>query len=219
MKKIMVSVLVTLLAAPCFAQRKPLKKEPVKVQAKTIATAKTDDGRIVILKDDGTYELLPAPAAPAKVNLEVETGLVFSDGSVVPVARTTFYLLNKNATELADAAGLQPRSEFGGTTSKEDLFFHVLRYSILYEKEQPMIDAVSKGLKEASVASFETDFAGKGKISVPPGNYHLFGLFDTGTGRSSSSITCDWFLPLELTQDAHLILDNKNAQSCTGKKR
>ena len=142
----------------------------------------------------------PRCPAPAKVSLDIETGVIFSDGSVVPASRTTFYLLNKNATELADAAGLQPRAEYGQTTSKEDLSFSVLRYSILYEKEPEILNAVSKTLKEASVVSFETDFGGKEKTSLTPGNYHLFGLFETrGLGCSSSSITCDWFLPVALT--------------------
>lgn len=154
------------------------------------------------------------------MSLDIETGLVFTDGSVVPAPRTTFYVLNKNATELADAAGLQPRPEYGQTTSKEDLFFSVIRYSILYEKEPKMVSAVSKTLKEAVVASFETDFAGKGKVSLSPGNYHLYGLFQTGgVGRSASSITCDWLVPVVLNENSHMILDNKNARSCSGKKR
>lgn len=220
MKQTIILIIFALFAIPCYGQRKPIKKESVKVQAKTIATAKTEDGRMVLLKDDGTYEILPTPAAPAKVNLDIETGLIFTDGSVVPAARTTFYILNKNATELADAAGLQPREEYGQTTSKEDLFFNVIMYSILYEKEPEMVNAVSKALKEAVVASFETDFAGKGKVSVSPGNYYLYGLFETrGTGRSASSISCSWFAQVALNADSHMILDNKNARSCSGKKR
>ena len=163
MRLTIIPIILALFAAPCYGQRKPVKREPpVKAQAKTVATAKTEDGRTVLLKDDGTYEILPAPTAPAKVNLDIETGLVFTDGSVVPAPRTTFYVLNKGATELADTAGLQPRPEYGQTTSKEDLFFNVIRYSILYEKEPDLLAAVSKTLKEATVASFDTDFAGKG---------------------------------------------------------
>jgi hypothetical protein len=129
-------------------------------------------------------------------------------------------LQNKSASELADAAGLQPRLEYGQTTSKEGLFFNVIRYSILYAKEPEMVNTVSKTLKESVVASFETDFAGKGKISLSPGNYHLYGLFETGgVGRSASSITCDWFLPVTINENSHIILDNKNARRCSGKKR
>lgn len=226
MKQTIILILFTLFVTPCYGQRRPVKKELVKAQAKTIATAKTEDGRTVLLKDDGTYEILPAPAipttppAPAKASLDIETGLVFTDGSVVPVARTTFYVLNKSATELADAAGLQPRAEYGQTTSKEDLFFNVMRYSILYDKEPDMVSTVSKTLKEAIVASFETDFAGKGKVSLSPGSYHLYGLFETrSAGRSASSISCDWFLPITINEDTHMILDNKNAQRCSGKRR
>lgn len=223
MKLTTVLILFALFVVPCYGQRRPVKKEPVKPQAKTVATARTEDGRTVLLKDDGTYEILPspaAPAAPAKVSLDIETGLVFTDGSVVPASRTTFYVLSKSATDLAEAAGLQPRPEYGQTTSKEDLFFNVLRYAILYEKEPEMVNAVSKALKEAVVASFETDFAGKGKVSLSPGNYHLYGLFQTGgVGRSASSITCDWLVPVVLDGDSRMILDNKNARSCSGKKR
>lgn len=223
MKQTIILILFALVAGPCFGQRRPVRKEPDKAPAKTVATARTEDGRTVLLKDDGTYEILPAPAAPpapAKVNLDIETGLIFSDGSVVPATRTTFYILNKNETELAAAAGLQPRAEFGQTTSKEDLFFNVIMYTILYEKEPEMISAVSKALKDAVVASFESDFAGKGKVSVPPGNYYLYGLFETrGGGRSASSINCSWFVPVTLNTDAHVILDNKNARRCSGKRR
>jgi hypothetical protein len=223
MKQTIILILFALIATPCYGQRRPAKKETVKAPAKTVATAKTEDGRMVLLKDDGTYEILPGPAtppAPAKVSLDIETGLVFTDGSVVPATRTTFYILNKNATELADAAGLQPRAEFGQTTSKEDLFFNVLMYTILYEKEPEMVNAVSKALKEAVVTSFETDFAGKGNVSVQPGNYYLYGLFETrGGGRSASAISCSWLIPVALNADTHLILDNKNAQRCSGKRR
>lgn len=223
MKQTIILILFALVAAPCYGQRRPVRKEPAQGPAKTVATAKTEDGRTVLLKDDGTYEILPAPAtppAPARVSLDVETGLIFTDGSVVPVSRTTFYVLNKGAAELADAAGLQPRLEYGQTTSKEDLFFNVLRYSILYEKEPEMVSAVSKALKEAVVASFETDFAGKGKVSLAPGSYHLYGLFETGgAGRSASSITCDWFLPITVNENSRMILDNKNARRCSGKRR
>lgn len=162
MRQTIILILFVLVATPCYGQRRPVKKEPApaKAPAKTVATAKTEDGRTVLLKDDGTYEILPGPAtppAPAKVSLDIETGLVFTDGSVVPATRTTFYILNKSATELADAAGLQPRAEFGQTTSKEDLFFNVLMYAILYEKEPELVNAASKALKEAVVTSFETD--------------------------------------------------------------
>jgi hypothetical protein len=223
MKQTIILILFALVATPCYGQRRPpVKKEPARAPAKTVATVKTEDGRTVLLKDDGTYEILPGPATPpalAKVNLDIETGLVFTDGSVVPAPRTTFYILNKSATELADAAGLQPRAEFGQTTSKEELFFNVLMYAILYEKEPEMVNAVTKVLKEATVTSFETDFAGKGKVSVPAGNYYLYGLFETrGSGRSSSSISCSWFVPVALSSDTHLILDNKNAQRCSGKR-
>lgn len=64
-----------------------------KAPAKTVAPARTEDGRTVLLKDDGTYENLPGtatPPTPAKVSLDIETGLVFTDGSVVPATRTTF---------------------------------------------------------------------------------------------------------------------------------
>jgi hypothetical protein len=89
MKQTLILIILALFVTPCYGQRKPIKKETVKAQAKTIATAKTEDGRTVLLKDDGTYEILPAPAVSAKVSLDIETGLVFTDGSVVPVSRTT----------------------------------------------------------------------------------------------------------------------------------
>src|SRR5262245_22461 len=67
----------------------------VQLRAAAELEARTSDGRVVLLSEDGTWKFQSSSPAPdlGTATLEIQAGLVFDTGPR-PVARETFYLLD-----------------------------------------------------------------------------------------------------------------------------
>jgi hypothetical protein len=111
------------------AQRRPSPKPTPKKEVPLVEIeATTKDGRKVILMSDGTWKYGNSPAnegvdnSPNKADatLSLETGIIYQSGEVIPVARTTFYLLDDDVLRIAKNAGIQP-SEISSRVYKDKL--------------------------------------------------------------------------------------------------
>jgi hypothetical protein len=171
------------------AQVKPQPKPKTPPKPETTQSAKTDDGRVVILRSNGTWEYdKNAKPTPTPNNVMVEetgtlsfdTGLVMKSGDVKPVARATFYLLNQDLVIILAVAGLQELPSSWLTTfarkyaSRESDQF---RGAEVYTYFKAMA-----AVKPHIVATATTDFGGKGQFTaVKPGTYYLMNVTEIGS--------------------------------------
>lgn len=188
----------------------PTPKEPVTTQAAT-----TEDGRAVILRSDGTweYDKNPKPIpTPVKVAVEengtlsFETGLVMKSGDVKPVARATFYLLDKDLENILTSSGF--RSEGGSSILSTFALKYVSRQlEQLRGASVTTFDKTMESVKPHIIASTTTDFGGKGQFSsVKPGTYYLMHVGEIGRN------VVLWNLKVELKAGQNsLTLDQNNA--------
>jgi hypothetical protein len=203
-----------------LAQRKPLPKPtPKKEVSLSEIEATTREGKKVILLSDGTwkYSNLPSeakvksPVAKADATLSLETGIIYQSGEVIPVARTTFYLLDEDILSIAKKAGLQP-SKISSSVYKDDidnaLIFDIGssmagKYQSLYtDFAQKFLAALEPHI----IQKFTTDFSGKATVNnLERKSYYLFGV---GATRKSSAL---WNLPIDLSKETSIVLDQKNA--------
>lgn len=199
--------------------RTPTVRSP---QPITTQTAVTKDGRTVILKSDGTWEYTNDPAPPEESkpqpqsivpqssNLSMEAGLVFRSGDIKPVARTTFYLLDKHPGTILKEAGVKPADK--GQMDLEDpekLMFSLglaIRYAEL-PSEQPFLATAMEALKPHIIQTVTTDFGGKAQFSsLAAGNYYLMGVAHTPKGMAV------WNLKVQLNPGQNSVtLDQNNA--------
>jgi hypothetical protein len=148
------------------------------------------------------YPQQPAP----KYTLSFETGLVLKSGDVKPVARVDFYLLNRdpgniakitferNVQQLIAKVTGDPVPAFPGFFCKPgDTKLEYQGTCDIFRKNR--------------VATTVTDFGGKGKFTVPPGTYYLFGYATIGINQVV------WNVKVTLTRDESIVLDNRNAAS------
>ncbi len=217
MSKLIKFILVLLVGCCVYghadAQRRPSpqpKKEVVEIEATT------KDGKTVILKSDGTWryavltERISTTRPVAKVTLSLETGIIYRTGEVMPVARTTFYVLDENALTIAKNAGIQPSAST--LEIFKDLDRALLRdigssmagqYQSLYADFGA---SFLKAIEPHIITKFTTDFSGKATVpDLDAKQYYLFGV---GATRRSSAI---WNLPIDLAKESHIVLDQNNA--------
>lgn len=145
--------------------------------------------------------------------LSIEAGIVYLHGGPQPVARTVFYLFDKNPDllwmELAkpwDAFVDKKKNALG---AKEPIrlsaVFGNLNGILFYRRDEHELPYNS--LIQQSVQSVKTDFGGKAIFNpVLPGLYYVFGV--AMTRRS----TATWIYPVEIQQGEQLLtLDQNNA--------
>lgn len=213
-------------AVPVIAQRRPApppkpvtqpKKEVVEIEGTT------KDGKPVILKSDGTWryvtaaerrpELLapkPEPLAPKKATLSIETGIIYRTGEVVPVARTTFYLLDDDVLTIAKSGGIQPKPETARIFKNTDeALLSDIGYALAGQHQMLYADFAASFLKVLDphiVVKFTTDFSGK--AAVPDLEVKQYYLFGAGTTRRSNAL---WNMKIDLAKETHIVLDQNNA--------
>ena len=200
-------------AAPVLAQRRPApppKKEVVEIEATT------KDGKPVILKSDGTWRYATAaerttePPAPKKATLSIETGIIYRTGEVVPVARTTFYLLDDDVLTIAKNGGLQPKAEtLRIFKTVDEALLSDIGYALAGRHQVLYTDFAASFLKVLEphiITKFTTDFSGK--ATVPDLEAKQYFLFGAGATRRSNAL---WNLKIDLTKETHIVLDQNNA--------
>jgi hypothetical protein len=173
--------------------------------------AKTSDGRVVVLSDDGTWKFQSSSASPdaANATLEIEAGLVYESGPR-PVAREKFFLLDVSLNDLV--------KRYKDATSKHKpltipTFAVYLTWIVAGDldghgpPERSLANAVLRDVRGHVVKEVTTDFGGRARFeSVPVGKYYIFGA----TVRVGGAVV--WNLPVELKPGANsTVLDQHNA--------
>jgi hypothetical protein len=134
---------------------------------------------------------LPASVeAPAGVTLKLEAGIVYKLGGPQPVARATFYLLDRfPAQELAElpAAKVEAAHEYlFSCGQRPDTARQVIGKHVVYQ--------------------LTTGFDGKAELAnIKPGRYVLLGGSPTRGGCAF------WTLEVDLSKDQAVVLDQSNA--------
>ncbi len=153
-------------------------------------------------------------ATPAnKKDFSIEAIVVYPSGEVVPISRSTFYILDTDLLTILKNAEIQPIENtlqiFKGDTDKaliSDAGYSLSgKYSSPYSE---LAEKVSKTIKAHIVQQITTDSQGKGTFKRLDGeNYYLFG---TGGTRFSNVI---WNMKIDTTTNSSIILDQNNAAS------
>src|SRR5439155_9310670 len=106
--------------------------------------------------------------------LSFETGVVLKSGDVKPIARADFQLLDRDLTDILDAAGY-PRTlipsavfVFWRDQISRDLKFERPQHIALFQ-------AAIEAIHAHSLASTVTDFSGKGQFKMTAGTYYVYG--------------------------------------------
>lgn len=149
----------------------------------------------------------PIPAVkPIETYLSIEAALVYNYGGAQPVARSTFYLLDKSAETILQEAGLQ---RFDSGLSYLNNYAFALKGSGLKAEWTSYAIKGQGAIKAHIITEFKTDFSGKGSIELAKtGEYWLFGLEQTRKGHAI------WDLPITVVEGANKItLDQNNAKS------
>jgi hypothetical protein len=138
--------------------------------------------------------------------LSFETGLVLRSGDVKPVARATFYLLDKDLETILRDSG------FRGDEGFPILDTFALKYvsrqlETLRGASVTTFDSAMLAVKPHIVTSTTSDFGGKGQFtSVKPGTYWLFHVSEVGRN------TVLWNLKIDLKPGQNSVtLDQNNA--------
>ena len=151
---------------------------------------------------------IPTPTAVPDASLSFETGLVMKSGDVKPVARSTFYLLEKDLIEIVRAAGF--KSKEGKPFTAGDLILAQSQAELdrMFDSKKPTtFDKIMEHLKTHSVATTTTDFGGKGQFSsLKPGTYYLMNISEIG----NSHVVWNFKVDLKSGQNS-ATLDQNNA--------
>jgi hypothetical protein len=234
MKKLLFFLILLFVTLPFDAQtrkqvnRTKPKPTPVSTSAPLPAsTQKTlyelvrlDDGRVVNLYTDGTYNVI-LPSSPATVpiihyssidppvpvntdiSVRIRGGVITNGGDVKAVARTDFIIFGEDISPLL--------ATFTNNEGKSLGIFEFFVASKYRRAEGAIYEKALEKIKPKIVGTFTTDFDGNGSIKLPRRTepYLLYGYFDVG--RSS----CMWYLKVPANEDGSYILENKNAEYCS----
>lgn len=169
----------------------------------TTQTATTDDGRKVMLKNNGTWQYAQEGSVNTKLEstLAFDTGIVFKSGDVKPVARTDFHLLNKSLAQILLDGKF---ADYSGIPFEKENIHHafVSSYSSYPQRFYNALDLI----KPHMVQSVNTDFSGKAVFkAIPAGKYFLMGYCNM------SNIYMVWDVEINLTPGNNsLTLDQNN---------
>jgi hypothetical protein len=180
--------------------------------ALTEQVAKTDDGRTVILSDDGTWKFQsPLSSAQSQTaDLAIEAGLVYETGPR-PVARERFCLLDLSLADLVKPYRDATAKHRPLTIQSFAVYLTWIGAGTLDghgPAERSVAESILRDIQRHVVKEVTTDFNGRARFEgLPPGPYHLFGA-SVRTGKGAVV----WNVPVELKSGANsLILDQHNA--------
>jgi len=138
----------------------------------------------------------------ARASVAIEAGLVYGTGPQ-PVARTQFYLLERDLKGILKATGLEDK---GGTGRIAQLAM-AKKYQRLADQREYYRKGMT-ALREHAIDSTTTGFEGKAQIEdISPGTYYLVGFTETRQGVAA------WNLKTEVQSGENaFILDQDNAE-------
>lgn len=142
----------------------------------------------------------PSPTGtptPAPSSLSIDVGMIYTNGDVKPVARTTFYVLDEDMRLILQSVPGLIDVEKGGMVGP----LLQLLSDLDSEKSRAEYDAIVSAIKSHTVAVATTDFGGKAKFSsLTPGVRFLYGEFNAGRNYAV------WNMKIELEAGANLAL-------------
>lgn len=139
--------------------------------------------------------LISCKQEPEQYDLNLKAAVVYQIGGVQPVARTTFYLLNKDIAEIANEA--QFFGKWSGTNE-----FQIVQEFITSPLDSKLIPAV----KSHTIKAVETDFEGNATFEkLPKGTYYIFSIAKTRGGYIG------WSYPATTGEKKPILLDQNNA--------
>lgn len=158
----------------------------------------------------------PAKTPTAKIQqdtLAIETGLVFDTGEVARVARTQFYLLDKDLKDVLTETGFIDSTTgnaisdaVAGRKSQIEQYASLQGQKKRFGTTKDELTKAEEAIKQHSIATMTTDFDGKGSFTATKtGQYFLFGF------TFIDSWVLVWNVPVDLkTGSQSLILDQNN---------
>ena len=187
---------------------------------KAAQTAVTTDGRTVVLKADGTWEYAKSPGSGSGTRhtmstISIEAGLVYQSGDVKPVARTTFYLMDNQTSNILRDANVKPQAttslgSAGIEAGTPEFTFGVdLAHGAKDSpNEEPgFFGAAMEAIRPHIIQTVTTAFSGKASFKpVPTKTYYIMGAKATPNGFAM------WDLRVDLKPGQNsIILDQNNA--------
>jgi hypothetical protein len=221
-KTLLILVLFSLCCELALGQQRrgqssaPNKPHPTNTGSKPASydtqTAITKDGRMVILKSDGTWEYAkvdPTDTIQQNSTLSLEAALIFNSGDVKPVARTQFLLLDDEPGKLLKAAGIktaEPLRPEDDETRQLVFDFVFAQRSVILPNYAAFLEAALPVIKPHIIQSAITDFSGQAQFKpVHAGTYYLLGYTEVSRSRAG------WNLELTLKPGSQKVtLDNNN---------
>lgn len=215
-----VCLLLVLLVGNTYAQKRTRAQQKPSAGTVTTQTARTTDGRTVLLKSDGTWEFatdsavtqsIAAPVPESRTtSIEVEAALVYRSGDVRPVARTQLFLLDENLVTILRAAGLKTVGIVASRGDTDDNLLFTFGLAMKYPSNNDYLafyPAAAEALKKHVKHQATTDFTGRVTFeNVKAGSYFIYGMSETPRGFVL------WNLPVEVkSEKVKLILDQNNA--------
>lgn len=141
----------------------------------------------------------PTPTPIPLSTLSIEAGLIYNNGDVKPVARTTFLLLDDDLLTI-----LKPFGETPGTLGSKLDFLKTFSDS---PKTKADYDQLKAAIQSHVIATATTDFSGRAKFeSLTPGTRFVYGEFHVGSDRVAWNVRVE----LEAGKNTALTLDNNN---------
>ena len=171
------------------------------------AKVKVPLSEIAVLSINPAAQAAPTfPAEkPLKTSLFIEAALVYSYGGAQPVARNTFYLVDKSAESILAEAGLR-----SGRAEKNLVTTYAMASTYSLIPAQGAIAAQgARAIAPHIIKEVTTDFTGKAVIDdLKVGTYWIFSIVKTRGGFAV------WNLEKAITEGENkVILDQNNADT------
>lgn len=139
--------------------------------------------------------LVACKQEPEQYDLKMKAAIVYQMGGVQPVARTTFYLLDKDVMDIGSEAQF-----FGRWSGTKE-------YEIVQEFiSAPLNSKLIPAVKEHTIKTAETDFEGNATFEkLPRGTYYIFCIAKTRGGYVA------WSNKATTDEKKTILLDQNNA--------
>jgi hypothetical protein len=138
---------------------------------------------------------------PVEYKIPIKVGIIYSMGGAQAVAREDFYLLNKDAVQIWEDAGL-----LEGIKNENDFMLSFLK-AVRVQVTRGIPSKFTETLKPHIIKTTTTDFEGNAAFEgAPQGEYYIYGKAETRGGYAI------WNYKVSTNpENKTVILDNKNA--------
>lgn len=137
------------------------------------------------------------PPKPVQHNIQIKVAIIYTIGGPQPVARETFFLLDKDADEIWKEAGMETRA------MRLCLLLLPIARPAGYLDQLKCHSTLQPHIKN----TVTTDFNGTATfLNVPEGTYYIYGM-----GETRGDKIAVWNHKTSTSDQGPVFLDNKNA--------